>query len=439
MKRLKLIVSLWAALALFGGATAQTNVELWHGLGEPLGGMLESIVAAFNASQDDYVVTPAYRGTYTETLVAAIAASRAGNAPHIVQMFEVGTATMMAAGDAIVPVHQLMEDTSVEFDPDIYIPAIRGYYSLPDGSMMSMPFNSSTAVMWYNKDAFREAGLDPEDPPETWDELREAARQIVDSGTSTCGFTTSWPTWTQIEQFSAIHDVPIGTRANGMEGLDTELMFNSDLHVRHLQTLLDMQAEGSFTYGGRDNSAEPLFPSGECAIIHTSSAFRARVMNEAQFDWGVSFLPYYDDVEAAPNNSIIGGASFWVMTAPGRTDEEYRAVAEFFRYISQPEVMRAWHTESGYLPIIFGVHEELEEEGFYEENPGLNIPYEQLTRSEPTENSRGLRFGNMVEIRNIHQEEMEAALQGQQSAQQALDNAVERGNTVLRAFERANR
>jgi sn-glycerol 3-phosphate transport system substrate-binding protein len=167
VKRLKLIVSLWAALALFGGATAQTNVELWHGLGEPLGGMLESIVAAFNASQDDYVVTPAYRGTYTETLVAAIAASRAGNAPHIVQMFEVGTATMMAAGDAIVPVHQLMEDTSVEFDPDIYIPAIRGYYSLPDGSMMSMPFNSSTAVMWYNKDAFREAGLDPEDPPET--------------------------------------------------------------------------------------------------------------------------------------------------------------------------------------------------------------------------------------------------------------------------------
>jgi sn-glycerol 3-phosphate transport system substrate-binding protein len=426
-------------MLLLSFASARTTVEFWYGLTGPLGELLEQIVDDFNASQDDYHVEASFRGSYPETMVAAIAAYRAGNAPHIVQMFEVGTATMMAAGEAIVPVYELFERTGVEFDPSIYIPAIAGYYSLPDGRMMSMPFNSSTAVMWYNKDAFRAAGLDPESPPETWAELREAAKSIVDAGAAPCGFSFSWPTWTQFEQFSAIHDVPLATRANGMEGLDAELMINSELHVRHVQNLIDMQAEGSFTYGGRDNQGDALFPAGECAIHHGSSAMLARVEREAEFEWGMTFLPYYDDVEGAPLNSIIGGASFWAMTAPGRTDEEYRAVAEFFRYISSKEVMRWWHTTSGYLPIIFGIYEELEAEGFYEENPGIDIPYLQLTRAEPTENSRGLRLGNMPEIRNIIQEEVELALQGQQSAQQALDNAVQRGNAVLRAFERANR
>lgn len=428
------------ALVLAGTAAAQrVELEFWHGLNQPLGGLLEAIVDDFNESQDQYHVNAVYKGSYAETMVSAIAAFRAGDAPHIVQMFEVGTATMMAAGPAIKPVYQLFEETGVAFDPDIYIPAIRGYYSLPDGRMMSMPFNSSTASMWINRDAFRAAGLDPDSPPQTWEEVRAAAKQIVDSGAAECGFTTSWPSWIQIEQFGAIHDAPIATLANGMEGLGTEMTINSELFVRHLQNLIDMQAEGSFTYGGRDSSADALFPSGECAIVHASSALRARVMREAEFDWSVEMLPYYADVEGAPLNSIIGGASFWVMTAPDRTEEEYRGAAEFFNYVSQPEVIRDWHTESGYLPIVFGVYEELKEQGYYDENPGLESPYLQLTRSEPTENSRGPRLGNMVEIRNIIQEEFELALQGQKGAQAALDSAVQRSNVVLRNFERANR
>lgn len=436
----KRLIIILGSLFLLSAQAQRVEVEFWYGLTQPLGGVLEDIVQDFNESQDQYTVTPVFRGAYPETMQAAIAASRAGNAPHIVQMFEVGTATMMAAGPAIKPVYQLFEETGIEFDPDIYIPAIRGYYSLPDGRMMSMPFNSSTAVMWVNNDALQDAGLDPETVSlETWDEVREVARQVVDSGAASCGFTTAWPTWTQFEQFSAIHDVPLATQANGMEGLDAELMINSELHVRHVQTLIDMQAEGSFTYGGRDSAADALFPSGECAILHGSSGLLARVLSEAEFDWAVHMLPYYDDVPGAPLNSIIGGASFWVMTAPGRTDEEYRAVAEFFNFISTVEIAERWHVQSGFLPIRFGVFEQLLEDGYYDENPGRDIPFLQLTRSEPTENSRGLRLGNMPEIRNIIQEEVELALQGQQTAQQALDRAVERGNTVLRTFERANR
>lgn len=435
----KAAVGVAAAGFIAGSALAQPiEIDFWHGLSAPLGDLLEGYVEDFNASQDVYVVNPSYMGSYPDTMVAAIAASRAGNAPHIVQMFEVGTATMMAAGPAVKPVHELFAETGVDFDPDNYIPAIKGYYSLPDGSMMSFPFNSSTSSMWINRDMFEEAGLDPDAELATWDQVRAASKQIVDSGVAECGFASSWPTWVQFEQMGAMHDQPIATLGNGMGGLGTELTVNSEFFVRHVQNLLDMQEEGSFTYAGRDSAADALFPSAECAIVMGSSAMRARIMREAEFEWSLLPLPYYDDIEAAPLNTIIGGASFWVMTAPDRNDEEYRGVAEFFSYLSQPEVVSAWHTDSGYLPITFGIYEELEASGFYAENPGLDTPYLQLTAAEPTENSRGPRLGNMPEIRNIIQEELELALQGQQDAQTALDNAVRRGNVVLRAFERAN-
>ncbi|HEV8664154.1 MAG TPA: sn-glycerol-3-phosphate ABC transporter substrate-binding protein UgpB [Candidatus Methylomirabilis sp.] len=431
-----------AGLVIAGGlspAQAATEITFWYGLTQPLGGMLDQIAADFNASQTKYRVNATFKGSYPDTMVAAIAAFRAGNAPHIVQMFEVGTATMMAARGAIKPVHELMREAGVPFDPNVYVAAVRGYYSTSDGRMLSMPFNSSTAVMWYNRDAFRRAGLDPNSPPKTWTELREAARKIRAANATPCGFTAAWGTWTQFEQFSAIHNVPLATRANGMDGMDAELSINSPLHVRHVQTLIDMQKEGSYKYGGRDTAPEALFVSGECAIIHTSSGYRARVIREAKFDWGVAMLPYYEGTPGAPKNSIIGGASFWVMTAPRRTAEEYRAVAEFFRFISRPEVVAKWHTDTGFLPITMGGFERVQASGYYTQNPGADIPYRQLTRTEPTENSRGLRLGNMPEIRTIIYEELEKAFQGQQTAQQALASAVQRGNTVLRNFERANR
>lgn len=433
------LVFLLATVLVPGHAAGKTEIQFWHGLAMPLGGILEKIAADFNASQTQYQVDATFKGSYPDTMVAAIAAFRAGKAPHVVQMFEVGTATMMAARGAIKPVHELMREAGVPFDPNVYLPAVRGYYSLPDGRMMSMPFNSSTAIMFYNKDAFRKAGLDPAKPPQTWPELREAARKIRAANAAPCGFSMAWPTWTQFEQFSAIHDVPLATRANGMEGMDAELRINSPLHVRHVQTLIDMLREGSFKYGGRDAAGDALFPSGECAILHASSGVRARIVRDAKFEWGAAMLPHWPDVSGAPKNSIIGGASFWVMTAPNRRPEEYKAVAEFFRYMGQPEVVAKWHTDTGFLPITFAGFERVKATGYYQQNPGADIPFLQLTRTPPTENSRGLRLGNMPEIRNIIQEELEKAFQGQQTAKQALDSAVQRGNVVLRSFERAHR
>jgi sn-glycerol 3-phosphate transport system substrate-binding protein len=416
---------------------APVEIEFWHGLTQPLGGMLEQIATDFNASQPNYKINASFKGQYPEVMTAAIAAFRSGNAPAIVQMFEVGTATMMAAKGAVKPVYELMQEAGVPFDPDAYVPAVRGYYSTPDGKMLSMPFNSSTTIMFYNKDAFQKAGLDPEKPPLTWPETIEAAKKLKAAGIA-CPLTTAWPTWAQIENFSAIHNLPLATKVNGMAGLDTELKFNSPLHVKHIQNLLDMQKAGLFKYGGRDGAGDALFASGECAIIHASSGLRGRVVKEASFKWGAAPLPYWPEAKDAPKNSILGGATFWVLKSPKRTPEEYKGVAEFFRYISQPEIVAKWAMDTGYIPVTKAGFELVKKSGYYEKNPGADVAYLQMTRTEPTENSKGLRLGNMPEIRNIIQEELEKALQGQQDAQQALDNAVKRGNVVLRNFERTN-
>jgi sn-glycerol 3-phosphate transport system substrate-binding protein len=438
-------LGLAAALPLAAPQAQQATVEIqfWHGLPQPLGGILEGIVNDFNGSQQRYRVTPAYRGSYPETMVAAIAAFRANSAPHVVQMFEVGTGTMMAAGRAVKPVHELLREAGVEIDFDDYLAPVRGYYATPDGRQMAMPFNSSTAVAFYSKDAFRRAGLDPERFPETWPEVAEAARRLRAAGVA-CPMSTAWPTWIQIEQFSAIHDLPLATRANGFGGLDAELRINNSILVRHVQNLVDWQREGLFRYGGRDAAGDALFPSGECAILFASSGLRARILREARFEWGVAMLPYYPDVQGAPINSIIGGAAFWAMNRgpnQGRSAEEWRAVAEFFRYLARPEVAAKWHTETGFLPVTRAAFEQVRASGYYERNPGADIPIRQLLRGDgrTTENSRGIRLGGFVEIRNIIQEEIEKAFQGQQDARQAMDNAVSRGNQVLRNFERQNR
>jgi sn-glycerol 3-phosphate transport system substrate-binding protein len=393
------------------------------------------MVAGFNASQTRHQVNATFKGSYPETMVAAIAAFRAGNAPHIVQMFEVGTATMMSARGAIKPVHELFKEAGIPLDPSIYLPAVRGYYSSADGKMVAFPFNSSTPLLWWNKDAFRKAGLNPDNPPKTWQELRTAAQRIRAANAAPCGFTTAWPTWIQFENFGAIHDTPYATKANGFEGLDAQLLVNSPLHVRHIQLLVDMLKEGSFKYGGRDAAGDALFPSGECAIVTASSALRARVVREAKFDWGMGYLPYYADVKGAPKNSIIGGAALWVMSAPRRTVDEYRAVAEFFRFISSPEASAKWHIETGYVPVTFSGMQVAQAQGYYTQNPGADLAIRQLTRTIPTKNSKGVRLGNLPEIRTILEEEIERAFQGQQTAKQALDNAVRRGNSVLRRFQ----
>ncbi|GGF68455.1 ABC transporter substrate-binding protein [Paracoccus acridae] len=426
-----------ALIASLSAANAQTEIQWWHAMGGELGAKLEEITKGFNDSQQEYRVVPSYKGTYPETMTAAIAAFRAQQQPAIVQVFEVGTGTMMAAQGAIVPVHQLMQEQGANFDPQAYLPAVVGYYTDTDGNMLSLPFNSSTPIVYYNKTVFEKAGLDPNTPPKTWAELEEFSTKIRDSGAATCGFTTQWISWIQTENLSAWHNQPIGTEQNGFGGTSARLTLNGPVQVKHWENLKRLSDEGIFKYGGPvggDNAA-PMFYSQECAMYMASSASRAGVIaNAKDFEVGYGMLPYYDDVEGAPQNSIIGGASLWVLA--GKPDEEYAGVAKFFEYLSTPEVQADWASFSGYLPITQAAMDQLS--GFYGENPGADTGIKQITLNEPTENSKGLRFGNYVQIRGIIDEEFEQLLSGSKDAQGALDAVVERGNALIAEFETQN-
>lgn len=415
-------------------ASAQVEIQWWHAMTGANNEVIVRLAQEFNASQTEYRVVPTYKGSYPDTMNAGIAAFRAGNAPHILQVFEVGTATMMAARGAVKPVFQLMADANEPFNPQAYLPAVAGYYSTSRGEMLSFPFNSSSSVMWYNKDAFRRAGLNPDQPPRTWPEVFDAAKKLRAAGYDKCGFSSAWFTWLNLEQFSVWHNVPLATRANGIDGFDTELRINSPLHVRHLQNLIDLQRDSTFSYSGRTNTGEGRFTSGECPIFLTSSGFYGNVRANAKFEWANAPMPYYPEVQGAPQNSTLGGASLWVMG--GKPAAEYRGVAKFFTFLSDTTRQARLHTDSGYLPITLASYQQVKASGFYRDNPYLETPILELTNKPPTENSRGLRLGNLVQIRDVWSEEIEAALGGQKTAQAALDAAVTRGNAMLRQFER---
>jgi sn-glycerol 3-phosphate transport system substrate-binding protein len=416
-------------------AQAQTEIQWWHSMGGALGEWVNDLAKDFNASQKDYKVVPTFKGSYAESMTAGIAAFRAGNAPHMIQVFEVGTATMMASKGAIVPVAKVMTDAGLKFDPSVYVPAVAGYYTAPNGQMLSFPFNSSTPVFHYNKDAFKAAGLDPENPPKTWPEVALAAAKLKASGHK-CPFTTSWISWTQLESFSAWHNVLYATKNNGFGGLDTRLAFNSPLHVRHIENLANMAKSGLFIYKGRDNAADAVFVSGECAMMTGSSALAGSVKRNSKFAYGIGTLPYYPDVPGAPQNTVIGGASLWIMA--GKKPDEYKGVARFLSYLSQPEVAAKSHQRTGYLPVTKASFDVTEKSGFYKQNPGYDVSVNQMVRK-TTDKSRGVRLGNFLQIRTILDEELEGVWRGAKQPKEALDEAVKRGNEQLERFQKANK
>ena len=423
------------ATALCASAQAQTEVQWWHSMTGGLNDWVLDLANGFNASQKDYKVVPTYKGTYDETMPAAVAAFRAGNAPHILQVFEVGTATMMAAKGAVVPVGKVLADAGYKFDPKTYIPAVVGYYTAPSGQMLSFPLNSSTTVLNYNKDLFRKAGLDPNKPPTTWPEVALAAAKLKASGVS-CPFTTSWQGWTQLESFSTWHNTLFASQNNGFGGTSARLVFNSPLHVRHIENLANMAKQGLFIYRGRGNAADASFYSGECAMATASSSTYASIKKNAKFEFGISTLPYYPDVAGTPQNTVIGGASLWVMG--GKKADEYKGVAAFFNYLMNAETQAKSHQRTGYLPITLAAFALTEKSGFYKQNPGTDVAVNQMIRK-TTDKSRGIRLGNFVQIRAIEDEELEQVWAGKKSAKEALDSAVSRGNELLVRFEQANK
>ncbi|GHC35697.1 ABC transporter substrate-binding protein [Alcaligenes pakistanensis] len=426
-------LSLAGLIASIGTAHAATEIQFWHSMEGALGERVNALVKDFNASQSDYQVKASYKGNYGESMNAGVAAFRAGNAPDILQVFEVGTATMMAAKGAIQPVQEMSEKAGKAIKPEEFLGAVAGYYSSNEGKLISMPFNSSTPVLYYNKDAFKKAGLDAEKPPKTWQELHEAAKKLRESGQE-CGYTSSWPSWILLENFAAWHNIPFASENNGFGGPSARLQLDNPLFLKHLTFLTDMSKDGTFSYGGRGDTANALFTSGKCGMFTGSSGNRANIIKTGEFEFGTSSLPYYSDVQGAPQNSIIGGASLWVFAK--KSDEVYKGVTEFFHFISSPEQAAAWHQDTGYVPVTKAGFEKTKESDFYTKNVGADVAVKQLDAS-TTENSRGIRLGSLPQIRDIEDGVMEQVFAGKVTPEEGLKAMQNRGNELLERFEKS--
>ncbi len=425
------IAAVAGVLALAGlpaESQAKTEIQWWHAMQGVLGERVNDIAVKFNASQNDYEVKAVFKGAYPDTLNAAIAAYRAKQPPHVVQVFEVGTQTMLSSG-AVYPVYQLMKDNGIAHDWNDIIGAVRSYYST-GGNLYSMAFNSSVPILYYNKDLFRKAGL-ADKPPATWDEVEAMAKKLVASGAK-CGYSSAWPSWVLVENMHAIHDQPFADHSNGFDGLAATLKINGPFGVKMMELLARGAKEGWFTYNGRLSKAEANMNGGECGLFTTSSAAIAGLTraSEGKFTWGTGFLPRMSGYPQG--GEIIGGASLWVLK--GARPDEYKGVAQFFKYLASTDNQAWWAGVTGYLPISNAAVKALEASGHYQKNPQQRTAINELTSGKTTPNSQGIRLGNFVSVRDAIEEQMENIFSGKKTARQGLDDAVARANEILKEF-----
>jgi sn-glycerol 3-phosphate transport system substrate-binding protein len=399
-------------------------------MGGDLGKSLGKLVEKFNESQKEAKVTAVYKGNYSETLNAAIAAYRGGAQPNLLQVFEVGTQTMMRS-DAIVPVQDLMAQAGVKVDWTGYLAPILSYYQDAHGKLMSMPFNSSTPLLYYNKDILKRAGIS--EPPATWQKLFTDSEKAVKAG-APCGTIVGWQPWVLIENFSSIHDLPFASLDNGYSGLGAVLKFNNTPVIQLLSKLQDMIKTHAFCYEGRrTDPGQIAFSAGRSAFFLDSSGDISTLKAANHFAWAAAPLPFNEGTK--PRNSIIGGATLWAFE--GHSPAENKVVAAFLSFLSQVPSQEQWHKETGYMPITKAAYQKLKNDGYYKENPEQEVGVLQLSRGTPGLNNRGIRLGGFTQIREIMDEEMEKIWAGTSTAAEAMDSAVTRGNRVLRHYQKS--
>jgi len=408
-------------LVLLGAPCRAAEIRVWHSMNGTLGAEFERIIARFNASQKRHRVVPVYKGAYDEAAVEAVTA-RAGRdfaarAPHIVQASELAGAFFLEQRGVVRPLWQVMAEARAVVRAE---PALAPPEELIDaeGRLLALPIGRATPVLYYNRDAFRFAMLDPEKPPATWYDMVPTLAALVGSG-SECALTMASPASTLLENMAAWHNQPFAT---------DRLMFNNRLAVRWVSTLATWQKSGYFTHYGKRGEAEARFLAGECALLAASSAEHDELRSRTAFDVGIAQFPYYDDFDGAPLHTLQSGAALWVMA--GRPAADYAGVAAFFAFFARPEVQAEWHQRTGLVPLTAGAYELTRKAGFYAAQPGREIPVRQLmVRGTP--NWKSLRLAQFPKLRTIIDEELESTWQGRKSTLDALNHAVERGNAFL--------
>ena len=403
------------ALSLVCCAASAAELRVWHSMSGVRGAEFDRLVARFNASQKQFRVVPTYKGAYDEAVVEAYTARGTPRAPHLVQASELGGAFLLEQKHMARPLWQLAAETGIPLPVES-----GGTEDLIDaeGRLLALPVGRSTPVLYWNRDAFRVAMLDPKKAPATWYEMVSTLAALVQSG-SDCALTLAWPASAMLENMAAWHNQAFAT---------DRLVFNNRLAVRWVSTLATWKQSGYFTQATRRDEAEARFASGECAVLVASSGNYADLRSRAKFDLGISQFPYYDDFDSAPLHTLSSGTALWVMA--GRPKADYAGVAQFLAFFARPEVQAVWHQKTALVPVNAAAYELTRRQGFYAANPGHEIAVRQLV-GRGTPNWKSLRLVQHPRLRGIIDEEIDLAWQGKKSSMDALNAAVARGNAIL--------
>lgn len=419
-------------LAAIPALAQPVQIQWWHAMGGTLGERVDELVKNFNASQQKYVLVATNKGNYDEVINGTIAAYRAKRAPQLVQIYERGFMTMLLS-EATLPVQDFMTQRGYKIDWNDFVTPVAGFYSYK-GKLMAMPFNSSSPILWYNKTHFQKAGFDK--PAQTWQELEKQLYTIKQKGISQCGTVLAGDYhWSLLENYSAINDLPYATKANGYKGLDTEFVYNKTSVVQQVARIKKWLDDGVMEIAGQGLNPEQLFTSGRCSTFFASTAAHGSIERGAKIDWSATYLPW--EQGKTPRNSTIGGAALWVLK--GGKPAEYEGAAAFLDFLAKPETQVWWHKVTGYVPLTDKAYQIAKMEGYYKDHPTREIAILQLGRGKPTENSTGFHFGNFTQTMFAQREEVEAVFAGKKAPQQAMDDAVVRGNEILRNYEKLNK
>ncbi len=409
---------------------APVEIEIWHTMKGGAAEAFAELVERFNAEQSEVRVVSEYKGGEAETVAAAIAAARGKKeVPHLLQVADVLAGTLWSARGTARPLHEVL---ALSRSPDFkfFLPATVGFMKDGQGHLYGFPFQASVPVFFYNKDAYRKAGLDPDKPPLTWRELQAhlLALKGPDTGV-TCGYTTSDQAWIHVENLGAWHGESIATRNNGLDGPGAMLTFNGLLHVRHTALMMSWIKAQLFSYGGRHKQGDARFISGECATLSSASGALADLLHTARFEFGVAPMPYHEEGTAKPVGSIVGGSSLWVMA--GKKPAEYTAVAKFLAFFSTPVIAAQWHQKTGSLPLTNAAYQASEKTGFYDRIGGLGAIMK-AAASAPAPSTRGIRLPRHEQVRDMIDSQLESVWDGTKAAKQGLDDAVRQGNLMMR-------
>jgi sn-glycerol 3-phosphate transport system substrate-binding protein len=418
-----------ALLVVSGLAIAQekTQIIFWHAMSGTREALIQRMVDDFNLTHPGIEVIAEYKGSYRDTLNAAQAAARAGNAPHVLHSFEVGTQQLLDMG-----IFAVAEDLIDQYDIIIpwsdYIDPALNYYRV-NGRQVSFPWNSSNSILYYNKTLLDKVGETmPREP--TFEDILRIGHKLMDAGVAEAGITWPMHSWF-FEQWMAELGADLVNNENGRAGYATEINLLDPAAIKIMEWWKQLYDEGVWINPGRENwsQARQNFVTQRCAMLISSTSDVNLTQNaafEGGWEVGTAFMPVPSDYER--HGVVIGGGSLWVTK--DHPDAELKAATEFVVYMSQVSQDIEWHQGTGYFALRKTSLHALDLEGWYQLHPNYRTAADQLAETQLITATQGALMGVFPEARTYIEDAAEA-IYGGTPVVKALTTAKEKIDQAL--------